>query len=201
MKNNQRKGASPKGDSPKLEYLLSHALARIKIASLLGVRPKKLPLIFKPGMKPQLGSSKNNKGYVSISHTEGMVACAFGPYPVGIDVQKRGKGKNIQKMAHRFFSAGETESLLKLKGIKKINHFDLLWVLKEALYKAADYSFEEVFQKSEFMFTKRGEVLLKSNDKWRFRLFYPTPRHIMALAVDILEPFNVDYRRVLLGNI
>ncbi len=72
--------------------------------------------------------------HFNISHSGKWVACAVDNNPVGIDVEEV---KPIDfKIAERFFSASEYESIISQPEEKRVNCFYRIWTLKESFVKA-----------------------------------------------------------------
>ncbi|MCI5081512.1 MAG: 4'-phosphopantetheinyl transferase superfamily protein, partial [Saprospiraceae bacterium] len=68
---------------------------------------------------------------ISISHSGEFAAAIAAPGDVGIDIQRI--VPRIERIAHKFMRATETESLSEAT---KIEHLHVYWGAKEALYKA-----------------------------------------------------------------
>ncbi len=143
--------------SRQIQYLLGHALARFKAASLLNLFPQNVPLIFEEGGKPRLEG--NSGWHCSLSHTSELIAWAMAPFPVGVDLEGERVIKNPLKIARRFFSTTEVAELESLDEMAQQKRFRQIWCLREALYKAET----------------------DSPHPWQFELFHFF-QHVMALA-------------------
>src|SRR3990167_11397517 len=95
----------------RTEYLLSHTLARVKIAKVLGMKPQDLPLVFENNAKPSTihDPRSTNNWHLSLSHTSSLVAVALAPFPVGVDVEPIGRTKHIDDVARKMFSPQEAD--------------------------------------------------------------------------------------------
>lgn len=100
---------------------------------------------------------KDNKGcphivdieniYISISHTEGLIACAFSDSRVGVDVEKvKPRRKSVEK---RVFTENETVLLNNAENEDKA--FFTLWTLKESYLKAIGTGFADNAKTVEFI--------------------------------------------------
>ena len=74
---------------------------------------------------------ENTKLFFNISHSGGMVVCAFSWYPVGIDVEL--SRRDMRKIAERYYRPEETE-WLKRNGFSQEDACTL-WSYKESLLK------------------------------------------------------------------
>ena len=68
----------------QIEYLVGHALLRLKVSETLGSRPGELLLRWKGEKKPIL---KGLGHFVSLSHKKDRVVAALAPGPIGIDLE------------------------------------------------------------------------------------------------------------------
>lgn len=92
--------------------------------------------------RPQILKTENGKPYVqiggvhfSVSHTDGLVACAVADSPVGIDCEKikERKKEDICRFAKRFFVENELK-IIEASGFDSKEFFKL-WTGKEATIK------------------------------------------------------------------
>lgn len=81
--------------------------------ALLDHRPDGAPFI--------IGSEK----HISISHTAGVAVLAAADFPVGVDIERTDRQKQLQRIKSRFMTDIDSGSLLQA------------WTLKEATFKAA----------------------------------------------------------------
>jgi 4'-phosphopantetheinyl transferase len=125
----------------------------------------------------------------SLSHTNGMVACAVtSAAAVGVDVERLDRGVDAAKIAARFFAPEETAQLTRLDGDARRAHFCDIWTLKEALVKALGTGIASSL--ASLAFTVDGaRVTLAApqldTNAWHFRLFAPSPVHRLAVAVQL----------------
>ena len=103
----------------------SHALLR-RVAALCGYADADLTLGYAPGGKPYFEAQPQLR--FSISHTDGLWACAFARETVGLDVQKR-RACEKEKLAARFFHPAEAAY------VKGGGDFFAVWCAKESYVK------------------------------------------------------------------
>lgn len=112
--------------------LIGDVLARYTISKRLGIRNKDLVLGANEYGKPVLIAPSDI--HFNISHSGSWVVCAIDDNPVGIDVEVM---KPIDfKIAERFFSRDEYESLMNQPDEMRLKYFYIIWTLKESYIKA-----------------------------------------------------------------
>ena len=115
--------------------------------------------------------------YVSITHTEGLVACAFADFRVGVDAEKiQIRRKSVEK---RVFTDDEI-SLLD-KSTDADTAFFTLWTLKESYLKASGCSTSEAFA-AEFDISG-GAV--KGPEGYVFELSFDIEGYVLAVCREI----------------
>lgn len=111
----------------------AHVLKREALAAALGVAPGDVPLV-EPAERPLL-EAPFDALHVSLSHTNGAVAIAFGRAPLGVDIESLNRAEDAISLAQRYFAPGEDAPLHDdPTGFE----FAWRWTAKEALKKAAD---------------------------------------------------------------
>ena len=119
------------------DFLAAHVLARFCAGWLLGVAPAEVPFAQQcPGChgtdhgRPLLVGRPDV--YVSLSHTDGVVAAAAGRVPVGIDVELLDRSPGVRVMDRALTAA---ERSLVAAEADPGRAFLRQWVRKEALIK------------------------------------------------------------------
>lgn len=103
--------------------------------------------------KNLLGAPKNiaNKNlFVSLSHSDGILAAAFSEKKIGIDIQKI--NQKTLSITKRFFNESDNNSILE----NEIKNANLVWSIKESAYK--------VFSLENFKIPSLKDIFIK-NDK------------------------------------
>jgi 4'-phosphopantetheinyl transferase len=72
----------------------------------------------------------------NLSNTEGLVVCAVGAHPLGVDVEKATRGPDILEVAPTVFTRRELAELRSLPEDAQLRRCVTLWTLKEAYIKA-----------------------------------------------------------------
>jgi 4'-phosphopantetheinyl transferase len=172
------------------DYAAAHALLRTSLSRYAEIAPRAWAFRDEPGGKPSLvGATRMPRLSFNLSHTHGLVACAVAAgADVGIDVESVDREVD-DRVAERFFSAAEIAGLRRCRSaaLRAKRFFDL-WTLKEAYIKAIGRGLSHPLDTIVFTvgdddaitFTAPSEVDVAS---WSFRLFAPTDRHRLAIAV------------------
>ncbi|MDO8518840.1 MAG: 4'-phosphopantetheinyl transferase superfamily protein [Deltaproteobacteria bacterium] len=175
----------------RVEYLLGHALLRLRLSQLLEVPVSEVPLCFEKGEKPYLTDSPY---FVSLSHCDGWLALAVACFPVGVDVEPVRERQFFGDLVKKSFAPEECAFFETAAPDAALKRFTELWTLREAFFKASgrplwskDYSFEIEGESIQLSFP--GSPLSfpaafsgESTIPWNFRLFSPIPERIIALA-------------------
>ncbi len=150
----------------RLEWLA----ARLLIHEMSGREKRGLFIKDKYG-KPHL---ENSPFQISISHSRKIAAAIAAPKRVGIDIQQY--VPKIERLAHKFLSNKETDSLDK---DHKLWHLHVYWGAKEALYKAygrRQLNFCHNISIDPFTLTFKGGFfkgkILKGRNSWNYHLGY-----------------------------
>ena len=128
-------------------------------------------------------------GSFSLSHTNGMVACAVtAAAAVGVDVECVDRGVDAGDLAARFFAPAEAAHLARLDADARREYFFDLWTLKEALVKALGTGMATSLASLAFSVHADRTVGLEAPpevevNQWQFGLFAPGPKHRLAVAV------------------
>ena len=100
---------------------------------------------------------------VSFSHSHGRVAVLLQPVACGVDVQYF--VPKIQRIAHKFLSVDEAESL---DSVHLLEHLHFYWAVKEAVYKAygrKQLEFREHIMVQPFPYQEAGSTQVEIRKK------------------------------------
>jgi 4'-phosphopantetheinyl transferase len=122
------------------EYVVARGLLRELLGRALSVDPRSLTLGYGPHGKPYLtdalaGADVAVSFNVSHSHELLLIAVTAGR-AVGIDVERIRADVECEKLARRFFSTREAQSMIGLPVDERCRAFFRCWTRKEALVKA-----------------------------------------------------------------
>ena len=136
----------------QFESALSRALTAAALGIFLGRKPSSKELSGEmriPGEKPWFPAHPDF--YYNISHSGGIAVCGLSDHPIGIDIQKVTKNtKQILRIAKRFFSAEEQESLQELQDTNEpaamCRLFCRYWTARESYIKLIGRGLAEPFE-------------------------------------------------------
>src|SRR6516162_8389969 len=87
--------------------------------------------------KPELAGAAERRVEFNVSHSGGMLACAFAnKRELGVDIERHRPIDDYAEVARRFFSAPEVEDLMSVEESGRQAAFYDCWVRKEAFIKA-----------------------------------------------------------------
>lgn len=170
------------------DYAAAHALLRRALSRHGDRAPNRWRFETDAGGKPFLVDAGAFRASFSLSHTNGMVACAVtAEGNIGIDVECLDRDVDTGAIAARFFAAGEAAHLNRLDDDARRSRFVDLWTLKEALAKALGTGLVTSLAALAFTVDPSGRIGLDAPSdiaarEWQFGLFTPGPRHRLAVA-------------------
>jgi len=114
-------------------FTVARALLRQLLGAYTDTHPQKVRFRYGDKGKPMLqgGTLEFN-----ISHSEELLLAGFCKAPLGVDVEYLREVSDAEAITQRFFSPGETLSLLRLDKAERPRAFLLGWTRKEAYIKA-----------------------------------------------------------------
>lgn len=172
-------------------YLVARAALRHTLSRYADVPPQGWRFVQAEGGRPELAPPFDTLGLrFSVSHTQGLVACAVShAVAVGVDVQAVNGTLDVSPMVAMACSGAEREQLERLAPHAARTRFYELWTLKEACVKARGAGL--ALPLNGVTFEGRGEPIEvsfsapASDDArhWQFALWRPGPEHQGAVAL------------------
>ena len=179
----------------KHQHLLTRALARTTLATVLDCAPTELDFEAGDHDKPIISSPERGRGLqFNLTHTRGLVACIVGGHRrVGIDVERVDRKTNFLQISKRNFSAEEQAGLVSLPAPDRADRFYAIWTLKESYLKAIGTGISVPlgaisFEPHHPVSCRFDDRLPDDPDRWAFRLVSPEPGYLLAWAVEIDRP-------------
>jgi len=122
--------------SPRVTFVLSRAVLRTLLAHFCGCSPQEVEFAYGKQGKPYLASPIPAIRF-NVSHSGNIAAFAFAANDeLGVDVEQHRPMTDMEQIAHRFFSPGECQDLLRIPEGERVAAFFDGWVRKEAFIKA-----------------------------------------------------------------
>ena len=183
------------------DYAAAHALLRATLSRDGDRAPADWRFGKTASGKPFLLDQGACRASFSLSHANGMVACALTTdVDVGVDVECVDRDVDVPHIASRFFAPAEAAHLAQLDAEAQRDRFFDLWTLKEALVKALGTGMATSLAALAFTVGADGDIRLDAphleTQAWQFGLFAPGPRYRLAVAVrrDSSHPARLIFR-------
>jgi 4'-phosphopantetheinyl transferase len=176
--------------SASVQFLVAHVLVRCALSHYRNVAPQRWRFDRNSHGRPFIVEEPGIRDlYFSITHTEGLVACAVGSIPLlGIDAEHRQREISIEEIAASVLTREEKRCLDMLAGAERRDRFLALWTLKEGYLKARGWGLSMPMSSVGFaldgkairaVFTK---PIHDDPEAWAFHCLYPTEWHILSIA-------------------
>jgi 4'-phosphopantetheinyl transferase len=165
-------------------WMLRHLLSKYSPAV-----PREITFAINEHGRPELAGLNRVGIHFNLSHTDGLVACAFtSGTAIGIDVERMRQSSFDMEIACDYFSAAARRDILRASGDSRTERFFEYWVLTEAYAKARGTGLVDT----------EGSFVLESGDRslirfipsqardrtaWNFWLAAPAPGYRMAVAL------------------
>jgi 4'-phosphopantetheinyl transferase len=174
---------------PRTDFILTRGTLRSLIASYLGMTPQGLAFRYSEHGKPLLNGPFDLR--FNVSHTDGLALMALAKgREIGVDVEKITTQPDARKLAERFFSVRERESLKTLSGEDLHAAFFRCWTRKEAYVKAIGEGLSlPLHQFDVSVAADESQALLATRpdpseaSRWTLRDLPAGPGYAAALAV------------------
>ncbi|GFN32185.1 4'-phosphopantetheinyl transferase family protein [Paenibacillus xylaniclasticus] len=124
-------------ESKKLEFIIGRILIKTVMSTSMGCRPEEIVLKKNAYGKPFVEGAKMN---FNVSHTSGIVACAFSKWPIGLDVERMVPPPYM--VMDKAFVSDEMDYVDRQPTEQlKREAFYSIWTRKEAILKALGKGF------------------------------------------------------------
>lgn len=117
-------------DRSRRQHIVARGQLRVLLGHYLDLAPARVQIDLGPQGKPQVVGLEFN-----LSHSGDLVAYAFGPVAVGIDVEQR-RSLDAAALVKRFFAPEEWQAWQELPVAERETAFFQAWTIKEAYLKA-----------------------------------------------------------------
>ncbi len=186
------------------DYLVAHALVRLTL-SRYAVDVDPGHWVFSHGSfgRPEIAGPRGAPPLrFNLSHTPGMIACGVTlERPLGVDVEEITRPLDAMRLANRFFSRAEAEALRGVPSGARVRRFFEIWTLKESYVKARGTGLSLSLDRFAFHLEDGGPVSVffdpcfrDAERRWQFAVLHPTPRHVLAVAVERANGAEVSIR-------
>lgn len=135
-------------------YIAGRALLRWLLGRALGVPPPAVPLTRGARGRPRLASDTGID--FNLSHTDGNALIGLARERVGVDVERADRAVGTDRLALKFLTAAERDTLAALPEDERRVRFLRYWTCKEAMSKATGDGLSAPFRRLE---VRLGDVL------------------------------------------
>ena len=134
------------------QFVAGRVLLRMAIGRLLGVAPRTVALIERPGNAPALLAPDCPGLGFSISHSGRWVACAVSlAAPVGLDIERIDPARDLLAIAEQAFGAVAARELAALGAPQRVSAFYRMWCRHEAHIKLGQAGSHDFFHEFDGM--------------------------------------------------
>ena len=166
-------------------WMLRHLLAAYSLAV-----PRKITFAINQHGRPELAGLNRLRIHFNLSHTDGLVACAFtSGTEIGIDVERMRPSRFDMEVACNYFSVAACRDIIDASEGLQTERFFEYWVLMEACAKARGTGLVRPAV-GYFVFENAGRSRIRflpsqANDPtaWNFWLVEPAVEYRMAVAM------------------
>lgn len=128
------------------QYVAGRVLLRLALGELLGLAPRTVALLDRPGNAPALLAPALPGVGLSIAHSGRWVACAVSAIaPLGLDIERADPGRDLLALAEQAFGKEAAESLARLDAAARSTVFYRMWCRHEAHIKLGGEAAHDLF--------------------------------------------------------
>lgn len=136
--------------------------------------------------------------FISLSHSEKWVVCAFDNEPVGIDIQKivNIPRKRMDVIVLRFFHKYEQIQYFNLKEMEKDNFFFTQWALKESYIKLPGKGLRIPLQSFSAFLDQNGSGSISDGGHIRYFQQYNIDSNYKLIACSSNSSFPLSVKKI-----
>lgn len=131
----ERRAAAVVDSSARRNFVLLRVALRTLLSRHLGVPPREIALVIRPGGKPVIAGGGGPR--FSLSHARHLGLIAIAPGEVGIDVESHRALRHPRRTLRRIFHPGTADLIASLDDGEREAAFLDAWTQREAHVKAA----------------------------------------------------------------
>lgn len=181
----------------RCHFIVGRGALRDILGRYLDIAPQALVLTYGPRGKPGLAPSlveripRASEVRFNLSHSGELALCAVtSGHDLGVDIERLRELEDAERIARRFFAAGEVRVFCGLPEEARIQGFFNCWTRKEAYIKATGDglsmpldSFEVSLRPGEAARFLRVQGQPVTGLQWCLRALEPAPGYVAALCV------------------
>lgn len=176
-------------EKDRMHYIVARGTLRTLLGQYFGKNAQSLQFTYSEFNKPML---ENEQGLqFNISHAAGLGLFSFTKESdIGVDLERVDESIEVQKLAGRFFSKNEVETIFALAENFQAKAFFYCWTRKEAFIKGHGEGLSLPLDQFEVSILESDVVQLKSiawspseTNQWSLYSFEPQRNIVGSLAV------------------
>lgn len=118
------------------QFIAGRVMLRLALGTLLGIPPRAVRLLERPGNAPALDIDVHPQPGFSISHSGSWVACAASTgAPLGLDIERIDPSRDLLALADQAFGSAVAARLSQLGSQERVRAFYGMWCRHEAHIK------------------------------------------------------------------
>lgn len=176
-------------EKDRMHFIVARGTLRILLGKYLGKTAQSLRFTYSKYNKPMLENEQDLQ--FNISHAAGIGLFSFTPKSdIGVDLERVNESIEVQKLAGRFFSENEVQTIFALPMKLQAKAFFYAWTRKEAFIKGHGEGLSLPLDQFEVSILESDIVELKSiawspneANQWSLYSFEPQGNIMGALAV------------------
>ncbi len=174
-------------------YLAAHALVRRALAQAGGLAPATWQFVTGAFGRPEVADFQGREFEpplrFNLTHTRGLVACLVCPgADCGVDAECWERTVDVAALAGRVLTPPERRDLFCHWGTARRRRFFQYWTAKEAYVKARGVGLSFGLGNVGVQLTPKVALAMDPEGDeaahWQLQLYYPTPRHVVSVALD-----------------
>jgi 4'-phosphopantetheinyl transferase len=176
-------------DDDRWMFLVGRVMARSLVGRALDCAPTAWRWREGPHGRPEIDEPGVTWRF-NVAHSAGLVACALADgHDIGVDVEDVERRGISPGFARRYLSPAEVADVDAQPADLRQERLLTYWTLKEAYLKARGLGVSVPLSHIEFTLEASGPrieflgTLAGTATDWHFHLTRPTPRHLMAVAL------------------
>ncbi len=174
-------------------FIAARGALRVILGNYLNIQPRNLNFTYNTHGKPRIANELDqNHVNFNLSHSHGIAlyAVTLGR-EVGIDIERVRTNLSFEKIAKRFFSPLEFQTLMALPLSERVAGFFNCWTRKEAYIKAIGEGLSIPLDQFDVTLNPNDEAKIISTKgdsilaaRWSLYALIPAPGYVGALAVE-----------------
>ena len=175
----------------KRRFTVARGILRHLLGNYLQISPVAVNFNYGDRGKPSLAIPFSNSSLqFNISHSHEYALYGFTyDYPLGVDLEYLRSMEDVAKIAQRFFSAQESQSIASLNGTEQHKAFFQLWTAKEAYLKATGIGLTGSLADVNICLDQNDSCLQaihgnkQATANWSMYSYLPVANYVAAIAI------------------